>query len=181
MVHPEVLKAYKENDFPYFSRAEDDNEKVFWEKAKASQHEVEHIITQVFRLKVGTDEKMYYQETLRSKDYLNNPIDHSRTVGKYDKPQFVKKLDPQSGKALPTEVNGTKTIYELDFDKKRLDQLIKDGAINENTNFVLITLGRRYGGFAYEEFSTNTFQELFNIGKYGVANPTPKDREGKKK
>jgi len=180
MVRQEVLKAYKDNNYDYFSRAEDDNEKIFFEKAKASQHEVDHQITQVFRLKNGKDEKMYYQETIRSKDYLNNPIDHSRVVGKYEMPNFITRLDPQTGKALPVEVNGHTTIYDLDFDKKRLDQLVKEGSINENTNFVLITLGRRYGGFAYEEFVSNTFQELNDLGKYGTTKPNTKDREGKK-
>ena len=171
MVHPEVLKAYKTNEYPYFTRAEDDNEKVFFEKAKASQHEVDHQVTQVFRLLHGGKEKMYYQETLKSKDYLNNPIDHSRTVGKYSMPNFVKRLDPQSGKALPTEINGTETIYDLDFDKKRLEQLVKEGKINEHTNFIIITLGRRYGGFSYEEFIEHTLQELHTIGRFGTTNP----------
>lgn len=179
MVHPEVLKAYKDANYEYWERAEDKNEEVFFEKAKASQHEIEHQITQVFRLKVGTEEKMYYQEILRSKDYLNNPIDHNRTVGKYDLPVFIKRIDPNTGKALPTEVSEHKTVYELDFDKKRLDLEVKRGTINEKTNFVLITLGRRYGGFAYEEFANSTFQELYDLGKYGAIRPTFKDREKK--
>ena len=140
MVHEKVLEAYKKNNYDYYTRAEDDREKIFFEQAEASKNEIDHQINQVFRLRKGNKEKMYYQETLRSKDYLGNAIDHSRTVGKYKMPQFVNRLDPQSGKPLPVEISGHDEVYDLDFDVKRLEHLVKQGSINEETNFDFLSL-----------------------------------------
>ena len=120
-MHPLVKQKYEEAEFDYQKNANDNNEEAFFAKTKTSKKPIIHKIIKVVRTRVGGEEFVYYQETLKSRDYLNNPIDHSRTVGKYEDPEFMSTVDPRTNQPRATELVGTETKYEITWTPNIVD------------------------------------------------------------
>ena len=82
--------------------------------AKDAKKPVKHLITQVYRLKRGIKEYIFYQETLKSFNAKGARIDHSRTIGKYQKPIFTKSIFGDIGE-FRSEIEGFEEVYELEL------------------------------------------------------------------
>jgi hypothetical protein len=172
-LHPKVKEKYDSHpEFDYFKTANDINEEGFFSLADVSKKPVKHFITKVVRTKLNGQEHVYYHETLRSYDFLNNAIDHSRIVGKYDDPQFTSNIDPRTNKPRATQVSGFETMYEFPWTPNIVEQWAAQDnyQLDEHCSYVL-KADRTYGGFTFEQFCTETYDDLVTLGKFGTKNP----------
>ena len=178
-MNPEVKAKYDEAGFDYFENAGDINEKAFFEKVKIAKKPVIHKLTKIVRIKRKDNEHVYYHETLQSRDFLNNRIDHSRVTGKHEDPEFVTTVDPRTNLPRATEISHTTTIYEFPWTTNILDEWLNQEGfeLDDNATFMVIDGSRRYGGFTYEQFTTESFTDLVTIGMYGTRSPTPQIKE----
>ena len=68
---------------------------------------------------------MIWHEHLSTFDYYKNPVDHTRFMGRWEKPQIITRFTIPStirsdiGKLeaneMPPEVNGSEVIYDFEF------------------------------------------------------------------
>ncbi len=90
--HPRVREAYKDTGdlfFPFEDNAEFNNEKRIFIISNGSKIPIKHKIVSIYRKKEGEKEYCFFIEHLMLKDYFQNPIDHTRTVGRYQYPNIV--------------------------------------------------------------------------------------------
>ena len=174
-MHPSVVEKYKENDFPYDIDLypNDKNEFNFFQKTKVAKKPVIHKIIKIVRTRVHGVEHVYYHETLRSRDYLNNPIDHTRVVGKYEDPQFVSNIDPRTNTPRASEIQGYETVYEFPWTSNIVEQWLSQDnfELDDNCGYIVIDGSRKYGGYNYEQFCSDSFDDLVTFGKFGTINP----------
>lgn len=168
-MHPEVIKKYKENGFEIaLERAEDINETNFLEQVKASKQPVKREITKIIRVRKAGQEHFYYGEELTSFNYLGNKIQHYHTVGKYEDPVFRFHVNDQ-GKKVATEIESHETVYEYNWPNAWSDEL--ESLVSETVDLLIITPGRKYGGFTYPQFKESSFDDLVTFGRFGTLNP----------
>jgi hypothetical protein len=182
-LHPVVKQKYEEAEFDYFKNANDRNEEVFFEQTAIAKKPIKHYIIKVVRTKIGKDEHVYYHETLRSKDYLDNLIDHTHVIGKYEDPQFISSVDPQTRKPRQTEVHGFETKYEISWTPNIIDQWeAQDNfELDENIGYIVKQGGKTYGGYTRDQFCTETFDNLVTLGKFGTLEPAGIQKEIRKR
>jgi hypothetical protein len=183
-MHKELEQKYKDADFDYNIdlHPNDKNEFIFFQKVKIAKKPVIHNITKVVRIKIGNDEHVYYHETLRSRDYLNNMIDHSHVVGKYEDPQFLTSVDPKTDTPRQTEIQGYETIYQFTWTPNIIDiWLSQDGfQLDEGCGYIAIQGGKKYGGYTYEQFCEFSYDDLITFGKFGTLEPKAIEQVRKK-
>ena len=167
MPHPAVLKAYKENDFPYVSRANEVNEAAFFEQAKLAKAHVRREITQIVRIKQGNHEWFTFNEHLTATNKLGNKIDHSRVVGKYEIPNFTYQLN-ENGQRTTTQIESKDTVYELRWKEDFTPAIEKD--VSDKVSLVVIA-DRHWSGFTYQQFKEHSFEDLVTIAKFGSLDP----------
>ena len=174
-MHPKVEEKYRKNDFevPYDS-ANDSNLKSFWTQANQSNVPVTKDIYKIVRLKHRGVEYFYYHVKYTSRDVLGNKIEAMEyDKGYYEDPQFKFNyvMDPKTGtqKKTVTEVESTERIYELkwpkDFTQELQDQVV------DSVDLLVISTGRKYGGYTFDDFKERTFDELVTLGRFGTLNP----------
>lgn len=172
-MHPLVKQKYQDANFDYFPNANDNNEEAFFQKTKIAKKPVTHYIIKVVRVKVRGKEHVYYHETLRSRDFLNNPIDHTRVIGKYEDPQFVTNVDPRTNTPRQADIQGFDTVYEFPWTPNIIDQwLSQEGfELDDGCGYILIDGGRKYGGYTYDQFCNESYDNLVTLGKFGTLKP----------
>lgn len=174
-MNKELLQKYKDADFEYNIdlHPNDKNEAVFFEKVKVAKKPVIHNIHKVVRIKTASGEHVYYHETLKSRDYLDNLIDHSRVVGKYEDPQFTSSVDPSTRQPRVTEIQGFETKYEITWTPNIIDVwLSQEGfQLDDDCGFVIKQGGKTYGGYTYDQFCNSSYEDLVTLGKYGTLSP----------
>ncbi len=184
-MHKELEQKYKDANFEYNIdlHPNDKNEFVFFEKAKLAKKPVTHEIIKVVRVKTGVDEYVYYHEILRSKDFLDNLIDHSRIVGKYDDPQFSSTIDPQTRTPRATEIQGYETKYDISWTPNIIDiwQSQEGFKLDDNCGYIVKQGGKVYGGYTQEQFCSLSFEDLVTLGKYGTLEPAGIQKEIRKR
>jgi hypothetical protein len=169
MVHEKVLEAYEANDFEYYKRAEDYNEEAFFDQATAAKQPINKEIVKVVRLKSNKKEYFYFHVELKSHNYLGNKIHLYRIEGKYNLPEFNKDIDPKTNKPRTIEVENLIPTYEYEWDKDWKEEY--NDLMSENTDFVLVTSSRKYGGFSFHDFKELPFDQLVTLGRFGTTNP----------
>lgn len=171
-MHPIVKQKYEDNQFdmPPNEVANSNNEEDFFQKVKIAKKSVVHKIIKVVRTRIKGEEHVYYQETLQSRDFLNNFIDHSRTVGKYEDPDFITHIDPKTNTPRATEIQGFTTVYEFPWTPNIIDGwLNQDGfELDDICGFMIKDGGRTYGGFGRDQFCNESYDNLVTLGKYGT-------------
>ncbi len=172
-MHPLVKQKYEEANFDYFQNANDRNEEAFFTSTKISKKPIKHQIIKVVRTKTGNQEHVYYHETLRSRDYLDSPIDHTRVVGKYEDPQFIMNIDPSTRQPRPSQIQGFETVYEFAWTPNIIDQWESQEGfeLDDGCGFIVKHGGKTYGGYSRDQFSTETFDNLVTLGKFGTLEP----------
>lgn len=186
--NPAILATYKEaNAMELFwpHRPEYKNEERIFLSSKASGKPVKHEITGIYRKQLpGGKEYVFFFEHLVTKDYFGNVVDHTRLVGRYEKPviQHHFGLNQGSIKAnsdinemmkpeqhLP-EVESTETVHEFEFEKIK-PQLIKwhdDGIINNNTKLYAWASNIKYSKpYTWKEWLELPMDDLVLLGKVG--------------
>ena len=109
------------------------NEERIFAAQKASKKPIKHIIFSLYRKQVGSKEYCYFFDLTVAKDYFQNNVDHTRLIGRWEKPLITRQrfYDPatlKTGNQEPTEsqpsVESTETVYDYEFSEIR-DQLVK--------------------------------------------------------
>ena len=184
-MHPVVKQKYEEANFdmPPNEVANSNNEEAFAAKVKIAKKPVTHKIIKVVRTRIKNKEYVYYQETLQSRDFLNNFIDHTHTVGKYEDPEFVTQIDPKTNTPRATEIQGFTTVYEFPWVPNIVDQwLTQDGfELDDICGFMVKDGGRTYGGYPQDQFCNESYDNLVTLGKYGTLNPAAITKEIQKR
>ena len=170
-MHKRVLAEYKkchaEALLPALTSALEENTRIFYEKSKMSGAPIRREIQAVYRTKIKDKEHFWYHQELRSQDSLQNEIEvFMPRVGRYEKPYFSTITDPNTGAKIPTGIQRTEEIYELEWPKDWTPELEND--LIDKLNLVVIANGRHFGGYTWDEFKERTLNELVTYGKYGV-------------
>jgi hypothetical protein len=167
MVHPKVLKAYKDNDFEYQTTAHDDALRDFHYITK--KFPKNEIITKIYRVKHGRGEYLFYSHRLEAEDNNGNFRDATEdNVGKYQMPQFRKEYNAATGDAQAVEIVRHETIYEIKFSPKELDKLMKKIDPDNHYFYVISPMNNKpYNIENFDDFRNAKFEELLSLGKSG--------------
>jgi hypothetical protein len=170
------LQEYKKYNaealLPGVISANDENVKTFYLKQKTSGKPIRRTIDQIVRIKDKGKEWFYYHQTLESQDALGNDLSvFMPSVGRYEKPTFEFIHSPEGAK-IPNGIKSKEMIYELEWPKQWNEELEQD--LSEKVSLIVATNSRKYGGFDFQDFKNRSFDQLVQIGKYGVVNPSPK-------
>jgi hypothetical protein len=170
-MHPKVIEKYREAKIDFEPSANDTNIARFDLAVEKSKEPVKQEIIQIFRLQSKGKERFYYQMSSRSKDNLGSKIEKYETFGYYDLPSFNYRVD-ENGNSIATAIEDLDRVYELNWPEDFTPEL--EEKLSDRVSLVLITSGRRYGGFSLSDFKECSPGELLNVGKYGIRNPTDK-------
>src|SRR6476619_2787405 len=111
------------------------NEERIFAAARASKKSIKHNIFSLYRKQVGSREFVYLFDHCVAKDYFQNNVDHTRLIGKWDRPVITQKhginvhslrsdSQPESGPIGDPEVESVEEVYDYPWEQMR-DQLIK--------------------------------------------------------
>jgi hypothetical protein len=170
-LHPEVSRRRQEVGYVQdLETASDQNEKRFFDQVKKAGNPIKREIQTLVRIKNGKDEHFYYHETLRSTDSIGNEIHHYRVVGKYDDETYEMMINPNTGEKMVNGIQRKETVYEFKWPDDFTEEL--EDLVLDKCDLLLITRhGRHYGGFTWEQFTEESFEDLETIGRYGTKNP----------
>jgi hypothetical protein len=161
----------------FYLNASWNNEVKFFSTVTNAQKPVKHSVTAVYRkILPGGREVAWFNEHLESQDFLDNYIDHSRTLGKFDAPLIIQKQsrDPKTGapQYVP-EVQSIETIHEFNWVDLR-EQLIQwyDGKVegvsfDPDCQFIVFESNNVKYGCSWSEFRDFTIQDCILATKYG--------------
>lgn len=177
-MHPKVKAIYDQYpDFEYAEKTHEKNEKRFWALVSVSKKPVTYHIIKLIRVRVAGKEYIHYLETLRSADFLNNPIDTTREIGRYEEPHLRVIIDAKTNLPRATEVIGFEEVYEIPWTRGIVDKWLaqKDYYLDEHCTYIVKTMdtkggatgARKYSGFTHEQFCNETFDDLVSIGIHG--------------
>jgi hypothetical protein len=184
--HPKVVEAYKDTGdqfFPYDENPECINEKRIFLYANASKPraEIRHRITSLYRRKeFGGKEFCWFNEHLITHDLFHNPLDHTRTLGKYQLPKIVTQMgynpnttpDPTHPVELgPTaqgaQIESVSTVYEFEFEKLKpqLEQWYKQGILDDSTVLHACVGTKKYTVNSLDEFLNLRIEDLVLLNR----------------
>lgn len=183
--NPKLVQTYEDAKathiwFDKDSRPEYNNEKRIFAAAKASKKPVKHNIFALYRKQVGSGkEYCYFFDHMVAKDYFSNNVDHTRLIGRYDKPIITRErfFDPatlKTGNSEPSEsqpsVESTETVHEYEFSKIR-DQLVKwkeAGIIGDNAKYYVVVGSAKYSmPYTWDQWLNLSIADLELLGLYG--------------
>ena len=102
--NPALLQAYTEkNAIHLFTDFEANRPQYVLEErlfkiAKISGSPIKHHIGGMYRKAVGSKEYVLWFEHLTTFDYYKNPVDHTRIIGRWEKPEIVSRF------SIPTTI-----------------------------------------------------------------------------
>src|SRR5215216_388856 len=135
MVHPKIAQAYSDADFEYIHSAHDLAEITF--NRMTNDHTIREVITKITRIKFPNGkEYVYYEVRKEDKDHVGNEHHFTTDVGIYRKPIFQNDFDPSSRKIVGKAIARHEMVYEIPFDRKKLDKIAAKGIENEMTLYV---------------------------------------------
>lgn len=166
--NPKIIREYKDANLLdiYQPTVEDLNEAKFYEKCGNS--EIRRAITQIYRIRVGTQEYLLYNETLKGKDPIGNTHMHSALRGRLEMPVFSRRYDPETAKAEASSLEGKNTEYDIPFSKENLNKILAMDTERSNPGLVITDGPNKYAGFSLYEFSNRHFDDLMYRATMGV-------------
>ena len=177
-MHPKILEKFK-HEAPELlenrlESASDANETRFLAEAKGP---IKREIVKIIRLKKGGQEYFYWHEEQKSRDYLGNETHFYKVDGMYKDPEFRRERG-SNGQPKAVEIAGQTDVYEYKWPQDWKPEL--EDLVSESVDLLVSTLGRKYGGFSFQDFKDRTFDELVTLGKYGTLSPQGIEREKKR-
>ena len=164
--NPELVKTYEDAKATYIwvdkdMRPEYVNESRAFAAARASKKFIKHNIFSLYRKQVGSKEYCYFFDHMVAKDYFQNNVDHTRLIGKWDKPLITQRYginayslksdsQPESGPIGDPVIESTDTVYDYEFSKIR-DQLVKwkeTGVIGDKAIFYVVVGNQKYSAIS---------------------------------
>jgi hypothetical protein len=173
-LHPVVLQKYKESGYiisNWVPTAQQEQEKVFWQTVEKAKNPIVREIQQVYRLKVGGEEKFFYNLEMKSTNKLGAPIHCYKIEGRYEDPEFVPTFSPDTGEQNGSEIASISTKYELNWPEDFTEVLQKQLLPTASYAVMSPKSSRKYGGFDYEDFKERSLEELILFGRTGTFNP----------
>lgn len=131
---------------------------------------------------MGEKEYCFFNEHLITHDIFHNPLDHTRTVGRFQKPHIVPILgynpnatpDPNNPaelgpQAMGAQIESVETVYEWEWEKikPQLQEWYKKGIIDDNTHLVSWVGTKKYTVNSWDEFINLRIQDLVLLGRVG--------------
>jgi hypothetical protein len=172
MTHPKVLQRYQEVGWSTdLEPANDVNEKMFLDFIK-NKLPMTKKIQSMYRTRIGNEEFFFYHERWSSNDLIGNEISHFNPhVGTWEEPFFSFDVDSQSGEIRPTAILRTEQRYELKFPQDLTSEIEKK--LDPKVQFYIKIPGgthKWYRVATWEQFKTESYENLLNIGRYGTKN-----------
>lgn len=182
--NPKLVQTYEDAKATHIwidkgHRPEYINEARVFAAAKASKKNIKHNIFSLYRKQVGSKEYCFFFDHLIAKDYFGNNVDHTRLIGRWEKPEITRQkfFDPmvlKTGSHEPSEgeasVESTETVHEYEFSKIR-DQLVKwkeTGIIRENANYYVVVGSNKYSmPYTWDQWLNLSIADLELLGLYG--------------
>jgi hypothetical protein len=158
-MHPRVFKAYSNAGFDPtdYTSVQD---KVIQEFRRATQgSDTKKRIDQVYRVKKGAKDFIFYNVTEIGTDLPGNEQTCSYTVGYYDKPVFNQQYQ-RDGTVIATSIAKTERVYEIPFSRKNLQRILDSATIESEPVFTLILGSAKHGDFTKEEFLERHIDDL---------------------
>jgi hypothetical protein len=183
--NPELVKTYEDAKATYMwvdkdMRPEYVNEARIFAAARASKKPIKHNIFSLYRNRIGSKEYCYFFDLMVAKDYFQNNVDHTRLIGRWEKPLITRQygINPATIKndkqPEPTEsepsVESTETVYDYEFSKIR-DQLVKwkeTGIIGDKAIFYVVVDNRKYSmPYTWDQWLNLPMSDLELLGLHG--------------
>lgn len=184
--NPELVKTYEDAKATYIwvdkdIRPEYVNETRVFAAARASKKPIKHNIFSLYRKQVGTKEYCYFFDHMIAKDYFQNSVDHTRLIGRWEKPLITQKhginvhtlksdSSPESGPIGDPEVESTETVYDYEFSKIK-PQLVKwkeAGIIGDNAIYYVVVGNQKYSmPYSWDQWLNLSMSDLELLGRHG--------------
>lgn len=184
--NPGLLKTYQDAKATQYwidrdLRPEYLNESRIFAAARASKKPIKHNIFSLHRKQVGSKEYCYFFDLMIAKDYFTNTVDHTRLIGKWERPVITQQYgidvhslrstsQPESGPIGDPVVESIETVYDYEFSKIK-DQLVKwkeTGIIGDNAIFYVVIENRKYSApYSWEQWLNLSIQDLQLLGEHG--------------
>jgi len=184
--NPALVKTYEDADatsiwFDKDHRPEYTNEARILAASKASKKPVKHNIFSLYRKQVtaGGKDYCYFFDHMLTKDYFGNNVDHTRLIGRWDKPLITRQryFDPnvlKTGSSEPSEggasIESNETVYDYEFAKIR-NQLVKwkeEGIIGDKANYYVVVGSNKYSmPYSWDQWLNLSIADLELLGLYG--------------
>jgi hypothetical protein len=170
---------------PYEDNPSMNNERRIFLYSKASKPPapIKHKIVSIYRKKEGEKEFVFFNEHLMTHDLFRNPLDHTRTLGKYQLPNIVNitgmdpnlDYDPSHPKelgpsVLSSQIESTSTVYEFEWSKTKpqLLQWRTDGLIDDNCQFIAWVGTRKYSVSSWDSFINLRIEDLVLLNRTNI-------------
>lgn len=128
---------------------------------------VEQEVTQIYRRKIaGEGEFIFYNVTFYGKDWKGNRKDFATLLGRYEKPIFIREMDPATQDVTSTQIGSHETVYDIPFTKQKLEELI-DMSIEALSMIVYGSAGRRLGVLSLEDYRNGSLEDLVMCANKG--------------
>lgn len=175
-MHPKVREFYNKTGIDYLESVQDRLESKFNKDSALSEKVV--AVESMYRVKRGglkAHEYLWYTEKHSSTDRKGNPISIIKIVGKYEMPVAQMNFDDEAN-PQPAGVSDLKTVYEIQWNPKLIDEFEEKGMITETTQSYVDNGSRKYGNFFMENFRNRDFEDLLYFGQSGRL-PTAEEKE----
>ena len=153
---------------------------VFLVQRGPQRKQIKHSIFGLYRKQIGNQEYVYFFDHMVAKDYFQNNVDHTRLIGKWDKPIITRQfgINPATLKSdsapEPTEseasIESVEEVYDFPWEQTR-DQLIKwkeSGIIGEKAIFYVVVNNRKYSmPYTWDQWLNLSISDLELFGLHG--------------
>lgn len=119
-----------------------------------------------------------WHEHLMTFDFYSNPVDHTRFLGRWEKPSIITRFSIQTSirsdigelkaNEMPPEVNGSEVIYDFEFTslKNQLQEQYNKKIITDDTKFYYwANDGVKYSVRSFDEFLNCSGDDLVLLGR----------------
>lgn len=166
--HPKVTELFKENEFKYDKKIQDQNYETWYAEVKKSKITI--MIYQIFRLRRLVEniskDFIFYDAMLYGTDRKGNKSPLDVRLGVYQRPTFRKQIDDRTDKIISHEILNWDTVYEYEYTPELLDDLLLKST-EDDLKLNVVSPGRIYTISDIADFRDATYQELVEIGKTG--------------
>lgn len=184
--NPELVKTYEDAKAMYIwvdkdMRPEYVNESRVFAAARASKKPIKHNVFSLYRKQVGAKEYCYFFDHMIAKDYFTNTVDHTRLIGKWDKPLITQQYginvhslksdsQPESGPIGDPVIESTETVYDYEFSKikPQLEKWKEAGIIGDNAIYYVVVGNQKYSmPYSWDQWLNLSIQDLTLLGEHG--------------
>lgn len=139
-------------------------EQRFLTAVDLSKGSIERQILRMVRQKVKGVEYLTFTENWYATDWKNAPVNPiiDRLEGILRLPRIVPKIN-EKGQKIGTDLEGTKTEYEIPFSKKAVDDWLKETGTDKSEIIFTFRTDKRRDNCNYDQFVNTTWAQANDI------------------